>query len=57
MGALKNLSMDEITDPFDKGWVANSRVYGQDTNPYLPGSLEWEEWNDGWIAFRDYRPK
>jgi hypothetical protein len=44
-------------DPFDEGWIANSRVYGQETNPYEPGSAEWEEWLDGWIAWRDYRPK
>lgn len=34
MGQLKNLDMEEIADPFDKGWVANSRFISQLDNPY-----------------------
>lgn len=46
----------EQYDPFDLGWIANKNVQDQGTNPFPAGSYEWEEWNDGWIAYRDYRP-
>lgn len=49
-------SPDDAYEPFDQGWLANHCVLDQTHNPYLPGSYEWEEWNDGWIAYRDYRP-
>lgn len=48
---------DEDWTAFDEGWVANSRCYGQCSNPYPFGTLEWEEWIDGWQCFRDYRPE
>lgn len=52
---LIKLKEDQL-DPFDQGWVANKDVKDQSHNPYPPGTYEYEEWEAGWIAYRDYRP-
>ena len=40
--------MDKKYEAYDQGWDAHWNNRGAETNPYLPGSEEYENWKYGW---------